>query len=895
MSTHEQDNSTASLEEDGIPDTRTRWSAIRKSQEAVIFLAGVVCALTLALWVLVLTYRDPGKAGQLLTIIGSHLSGGRAAGIALGLNYDMHRATVILLGTLIETGVVCIFFSLFSLSFKKLITSRFQLFTDTMNHIHASAKRQRWRLLRWGIPGLILFVWFPFFMTGPVVGSVLGYLIGMQPWVTVTVVLFGTLLALVSWTFLMGMVVDWLASVGQFLPLVIVLFLLILAVSYRMNRFRELALGKDPTHSGNPPDDHDKPSRTSHIKIVLTLGVVSLITASCATYRPRVSIQVDLSNAEITVPKGASQDTMMAANELAMHLGKLGATTVPIHETIAPQKHSANLAPPYVFRVGTKPSGWKSSRHATAGSYLVTPQATYFFATTKAVEPTENDHAPSAEEGDGLLAAVYAFLHDECGIRWMFPGNEGIYIPEHNSLLFLQSKTTTVQACLSQRHIGAESREIAVRKTLLARVTDQTGMKAETLTDAERMHRMWLRRNRIASPTKPVTDAPTLSALVSALPSNNEHLLFRKTRDILDHPDAGIHVTGIPGGGLAMLRDFALVRLLADPHANFADIARTYFEQFGTAAEQVRKYHRYWRDFYRTTIASPLSDKLQNEPKDRSRAFLEGCHQWYSADVFEESGAILQHALTASLTREQSTALERLMLAHEHAALTYQTIRSLDDARTKHRQLTAGILRARHLHAFRHTFRQQLTTSLPMVIAEELRAGDITGYELADACANLTPLTALSGTWRYAPGKRSDDMPEEDILNPSHEALESWPEVPLTRGVTAPPKGTDKNSEGDGKGELTDCFARSITIDVDPGGKRTYYLVAWAVVTTADVYLNGNLLGTINPTFGNVPATVRMPIPTDILRTDELQTLVVKLAQPSPQRLPWRALWVAVK
>jgi len=82
------------------------------------------------------------------------------------------------------------------------------------------AEAQRPRALRWGIPGLLLFVWFPFWMTGPVVGSIIGFLIGLGPWTTMAVVLAGTGLAIVCWVFVLDQVFVQLRALGPYVPFV---------------------------------------------------------------------------------------------------------------------------------------------------------------------------------------------------------------------------------------------------------------------------------------------------------------------------------------------------------------------------------------------------------------------------------------------------------------------------------------------------------------------------------------------------------------------------------------------------------------------------------------------------------------------------------------------------
>ena len=55
---------------------------------------------------------------------------------------------------------------------------------------------------RYGVIGLILFVLTPFAMTGPVVGSFVGFLIGFRHEVTLFVVLFSTFIAIIIWVYL---------------------------------------------------------------------------------------------------------------------------------------------------------------------------------------------------------------------------------------------------------------------------------------------------------------------------------------------------------------------------------------------------------------------------------------------------------------------------------------------------------------------------------------------------------------------------------------------------------------------------------------------------------------------------------------------------------------------
>jgi uncharacterized membrane protein len=259
------------------------WKAVRRTQEVWIFAAGLFTLFAACIWVAAVSAHRPGDAAGMLSMIGTHLTAGRALGLAIGLGQEMPRFQVILLAMLIECTVVCLFFPLFALSLKRLISTRLNFLTDTMNQIHSSARRQRRRFLRWGIPGLLLFVWFPFFMTGPVVGSVLGFMLGMRAWVVVSTVLCGTLMAIISWTFLIDPLLELTARVGEFVPLLVVLILLVLALAYRLRNLRaQPAARRPPGASG---------------KIVLLLGGIGLLAfCGCGTVHTGIDIHVDVSH-----------------------------------------------------------------------------------------------------------------------------------------------------------------------------------------------------------------------------------------------------------------------------------------------------------------------------------------------------------------------------------------------------------------------------------------------------------------------------------------------------------------------------------------------------------------------------------------------------------------------
>ena len=104
-------------------------------------------------------------------------------------------------------------------------------------------------VIRFGIPGLMFFVWFPFFMTGPLIGSVIGFMLGLRTWVNITVVLTGTYLAILSWAILLRRIHERVEAYNPYAPVVLVTILILILVGVfllrSIRRGRNSSKGQD--------------------------------------------------------------------------------------------------------------------------------------------------------------------------------------------------------------------------------------------------------------------------------------------------------------------------------------------------------------------------------------------------------------------------------------------------------------------------------------------------------------------------------------------------------------------------------------------------------------------------------------------------------------------------
>lgn len=160
---------------------------------------------------------------------GLNLVIGRAAGMSFGYASGLGHAQVIPLNMLVETVQVLVVYPLFVLSWRQLIRSpRLKRFVTRM---HAAAELRGGVVRKFGIAGLFVFVFAPFWMTGPVVGAIIGFLIGLRPWVNLAVVLVSTYIAIGLWALLLNELNVWAAHVNQFAPYLLFLAILLIAAA----------------------------------------------------------------------------------------------------------------------------------------------------------------------------------------------------------------------------------------------------------------------------------------------------------------------------------------------------------------------------------------------------------------------------------------------------------------------------------------------------------------------------------------------------------------------------------------------------------------------------------------------------------------------------------------
>lgn len=198
------------------------------SPEGRLFLFGAGLAFVYILWLGIMLLFSPDLAQILVGMTATGTMFGRAAAMAFGYSLGLDHSMVIPVCMLIETVLVLIFYPLFVFSWRHLLVIK--RLKKIFERIHKIADIRKEKVQKYGLIGLFIFVWFPFWMTGPVVGCVIGFLLGMRLWQNIIIVLAGTYTAIVGWAFLLHEFHERVASYSSYAAIILMVLLLFIIV-----------------------------------------------------------------------------------------------------------------------------------------------------------------------------------------------------------------------------------------------------------------------------------------------------------------------------------------------------------------------------------------------------------------------------------------------------------------------------------------------------------------------------------------------------------------------------------------------------------------------------------------------------------------------------------------
>lgn len=203
-------------------------STLLASSEGCLLLIGIALAFIYTFWLGLKLLLSPDESQVLIGMTATELLFGRAAAMAFGYTLGLGHKTVIPICIIIETILVLIFYPLFVFSWRRLLVINW--LKNVFERTQKAAETHKDKVQKYGVIGLFVFVWFPFWMTGPVVGSAIGFLLGLRIWLNMTVVLTGTYVAIVGWAFLLRQFHKQVASYSSYAAMVLTALLIFIII-----------------------------------------------------------------------------------------------------------------------------------------------------------------------------------------------------------------------------------------------------------------------------------------------------------------------------------------------------------------------------------------------------------------------------------------------------------------------------------------------------------------------------------------------------------------------------------------------------------------------------------------------------------------------------------------
>jgi uncharacterized membrane protein len=210
-------------------EAKTFRITLFNSPEGRLFVSGVCAGLMFLGWLVSNYIWLPDMAHAIIGMTATYMVFGRAAGMSLGYASGLGHFTVIAVNMIMETVITFTFYPLFVFTWRHFL--EVPRLESVLARIREAAEANKHWVHRYGIPGLFIFVLFPFWMTGPLVGAVIGFMLGLKLWVNMTVVMGAAYLAITGWAFGVREFHDQLLALTPYASLLLLAAFIAIAVA----------------------------------------------------------------------------------------------------------------------------------------------------------------------------------------------------------------------------------------------------------------------------------------------------------------------------------------------------------------------------------------------------------------------------------------------------------------------------------------------------------------------------------------------------------------------------------------------------------------------------------------------------------------------------------------
>lgn len=199
---------------------------LRKTVEGKVLFIGIILGLVFISGLGYLFFIDVEHAKSLFYAFLAHSLGGRAAGIGICIDAGYSNFIAITYNFFLEILIVFFAYSMFVMSIKNYITLRSVKYA--VLKVMRKAYKYESKIQKYGWFGLFAFVMLPLPVTGPVVGSLLGYLLKFKTIKNFSAVFLGTLVAISVWVVFF----DYLNAQLHIIRYILIGIVVLVVVSY---------------------------------------------------------------------------------------------------------------------------------------------------------------------------------------------------------------------------------------------------------------------------------------------------------------------------------------------------------------------------------------------------------------------------------------------------------------------------------------------------------------------------------------------------------------------------------------------------------------------------------------------------------------------------------------
>lgn len=216
----------------------------------------VLLIVLLSTWALFLYYL--GKPYNMaFPVAASQLLGGRAMGVSLGFSKGLSPMFMFFQVAMVDFILMLYIYPIFVKGYQHL--TQIPVIGSYLSNIHEAALSHKKRMAPYGAVGLVAFVIFPFWSTGCVVGAVVGYLIGLPTWLSLSSVTIGNLFAISAWIMFYDRLTEWNESAAQIALGIVVVAIVAGFIIARVRRAYNPKKDADATDVKMLSEDNDSP------------------------------------------------------------------------------------------------------------------------------------------------------------------------------------------------------------------------------------------------------------------------------------------------------------------------------------------------------------------------------------------------------------------------------------------------------------------------------------------------------------------------------------------------------------------------------------------------------------------------------------------------------------